>query len=171
MHPVPRFFLLKRHAHARSILRNSEVLDLGCNRYKILPSAIGVDVDPNVTPDIVSSCLCLPFKDGCFDSVTALELIEHFHSKDQNRFLKEVRRVLKPEGQFIVSTPNISEATRKVHDLLFYVSHMVYARQDVHAHVGELTHHQLKRKLLNARFKICSEKAFSIFNYVVECRK
>src|SRR5262249_18963130 len=41
---------------------------------------------------------------GSFDLVVAFEVIEHL--LDWREFLHEVRRVLAPDGQFIVSTPN-----------------------------------------------------------------
>lgn len=44
----------------------------------------------------------LPFKQG-FDVVISFETIEHL--TDAPRFLAEVRRVLRPEGVFLVSTP------------------------------------------------------------------
>jgi SAM-dependent methyltransferase len=51
-----------------------------------------------------ASCEALPHPDGCFDLVVAFEVIEHL---DQWReFLAEVRRILAPRGQFVVSTPN-----------------------------------------------------------------
>ena len=43
------------------------------------------------------------FEDQCFDVIVAFEVIEHI--KQQYRFLKEVQRILKPKGYFIVSTP------------------------------------------------------------------
>ncbi len=39
-----------------------------------------------------------------YDSVTAGEVIEHVFNIDQ--FIKEIHRVLKPNGLFILSTPN-----------------------------------------------------------------
>ena len=42
--------------------------------------------------------------DGAFDLVVAFEVIEHL--ENWREFLREVRRVLAPAGQFIVSTPN-----------------------------------------------------------------
>lgn len=184
--PIPYLFLTKRHVYVRSILKTQyfievrprvvkiahyPVLDLGCNKYKIVANAIGVDVGSSLKPDVMGSALTLPFKNESFHNITALELIEHFNDKDQHRFLRQVYRVLKAEGQFIISTPNISETTRKLHDCLFYVSHTLYAPKDVRSHIGELTHGQLKQRLLNHGFKIVSEKAFSFFNYVVECEK
>ncbi|HME22442.1 MAG TPA: methyltransferase domain-containing protein [Acetobacteraceae bacterium] len=46
----------------------------------------------------------LPLTDGCVDTVVSFETIEHFDR--QHDFLREVRRVLRPDGSFIVSTPD-----------------------------------------------------------------
>jgi SAM-dependent methyltransferase len=46
----------------------------------------------------------LPFADGCFDVVVSLETIEH--TPDPGGFVSELRRVLKPGGPLIISTPN-----------------------------------------------------------------
>lgn len=46
----------------------------------------------------------LPFEDESFDCVVSFQVIEHI--KRDKEFVREVYRVLKPGGQFIVSTPN-----------------------------------------------------------------
>lgn len=46
----------------------------------------------------------LPFKDEEFDCVVSFQVIEHI--KRDREFVKEVLRVLKKGGKFIVSTPN-----------------------------------------------------------------
>lgn len=46
----------------------------------------------------------LPFDDESFDCVVSFQVIEHI--KRDRAFVGEVRRVLKPGGKFIVSTPN-----------------------------------------------------------------
>jgi SAM-dependent methyltransferase len=51
-----------------------------------------------------ADCAALPFADASFDAVVSFETIEHIQA--QERFLDEVRRVLRPEGLFIVSSPN-----------------------------------------------------------------
>ena len=48
----------------------------------------------------------LPFSDGFFDLVTAFNVIEHLRNPDN--MLREVRRVLKKRGFFMLSTPNIA---------------------------------------------------------------
>ena len=46
----------------------------------------------------------LPFKDAYFDIIVGFEMIEHLI--DPRRFFKEVKRVLKKDGIFLISTPN-----------------------------------------------------------------
>lgn len=46
----------------------------------------------------------LPFMDGSFDAVACFEAIEHVRSPDV--LLDEVKRVLRPQGLLLVSTPN-----------------------------------------------------------------
>ena len=48
----------------------------------------------------------LPFKDRSFDIITNLQLMEHLSIDDNEKLLKEIRRVLKPEGKLIITTPN-----------------------------------------------------------------
>lgn len=168
---IPKVFLLKRHVYTRKLIgERKEVLDLGCNRYKILARAISLDHDPNVYPDEVGDALDTPFKDAYFDCVCMLELIEHFTRQDQKKLLLEAKRVLRTDGLLIVSTPNISEATRKLHDMAWFITHSIYARKDLGSHIGELTHNQLKQLLEETGFKLRTEKAFSLVNYVVSCQ-
>lgn len=54
-----------------------------------------------------ASCTQTPFPDDLFDVVVSFETIEHI--QDYELFVKEVRRVLKPGGIFICSTPEIHE--------------------------------------------------------------
>ena len=56
---------------------------------------------------IKGDALDLPFEDNSVDVVVSLETIEHL--TDPEKFVKEVKRVLRPNGVFIVSTPNDDE--------------------------------------------------------------
>jgi SAM-dependent methyltransferase len=56
-----------------------------------------------------ADCASLPFADSSFDAVVSFETIEHIEA--QERFLDEVRRVLRPEGLFVLSSPNKREYT------------------------------------------------------------
>ena len=46
----------------------------------------------------------IPFADRAFDFVVCFETIEHI--SDDREFLREVRRVLRPDGLLLISTPN-----------------------------------------------------------------
>lgn len=54
----------------------------------------------------------LPYADGAFPTVVALEIIEHLEAPA--RFLRELARVLAPGGVALVSTPNITSFTSKL---------------------------------------------------------
>ena len=47
----------------------------------------------------------LPFKSRSFDGVNLVEVIEHIENQPQ--LIREIARVLKPEGVVLISTPNI----------------------------------------------------------------
>lgn len=54
----------------------------------------------------------LPFSDGQFPNVLALEIIEHLEAP--SRFVREVARVLAPGGTAVISTPNITTVGSKL---------------------------------------------------------
>jgi len=53
---------------------------------------------------IVGSILEMPFDDNTFDYVVSSEVIEH--TPDPAQAIKEIYRVLKPNGTVVLSTPN-----------------------------------------------------------------
>jgi SAM-dependent methyltransferase len=53
---------------------------------------------------LVGNVGALPFEDGQFDIVLSFEVVEHLEEVD--RYLAELRRVLRPGGTCVVSTPN-----------------------------------------------------------------
>jgi SAM-dependent methyltransferase len=114
---------LARYTFAARLARGKRVLDAGCGAgygsaelALSAQSVVGVDsaadavafarthyAQPNLEFQ-QASCSALPYCDAAFDLVVAFEVIEHL--EDWRGFLGEVRRVLAPNGQFIVSTPN-----------------------------------------------------------------
>src|SRR5437016_8940163 len=79
-------------------------------------SVTGVDLDaatveharhlyykPNLT-FAVGGCDRIPLPDNAFDVVTSFETIEHHDKHDE--MLDEIKRVLKPGGTLIISSPN-----------------------------------------------------------------
>jgi SAM-dependent methyltransferase len=46
----------------------------------------------------------IPFADDCFDFVVSFETVEHI--SEDGEFVREIRRVLRPGGRLLISTPN-----------------------------------------------------------------
>ena len=114
---------IARYAFASSFAEGRSVLDVGCGAgygaaelatHACSVAAIDVASDAteyaskNYQPTNVhyaqASALSLPFRDQAFDLITAFEVIEHL--SDSKPMLAEARRVLRPGGLFLVSTPN-----------------------------------------------------------------
>jgi len=80
----------------------------------VISEGVGVDVNrqvvenatdlpSNVTLRLIEKSSELPFEADSFDSCSILDVVEHIH--DQESVLKELNRVLKPEGRLIVTVP------------------------------------------------------------------
>ena len=111
----------------------------------------------------------LPFEDDFFDAVTALELIEHLY--DPEHFLEEVYRVLKPDGLFVLSTPNLASIHNRIAllfgyqpysilvSLKYYVGHMsISAGGATPDHIRFFTLRSLKELLKIHGFEVLTVK-------------
>lgn len=115
-----------RYKTALPFIENKIVLDIACGSgygTKLISArakkVYGVDVDKNainyakanyLADNIVykqASGLSIPLEDNSIDVVVSYETIEHI--ANYKKFLAEIKRVLKPEGVLILSTPNDEE--------------------------------------------------------------
>jgi ubiquinone/menaquinone biosynthesis C-methylase UbiE len=91
--------------------RKGLMLDLGCGDGHLRPyikNYVGLDVSSDalakVEGDVVlGSAEELPFRDESYDHVLMCEVFEHI--VDRAKCLREVHRILKPEGELILSCP------------------------------------------------------------------
>jgi ubiquinone/menaquinone biosynthesis C-methylase UbiE len=81
-----------------------------------------VDVYPWPGADVVCDTTTLPFPDTLFDTVSMLACLNHITMSKRNRVLQEARRVLKEEGQLLITMINpvvgfFAHKIRHRHDL------------------------------------------------------
>ena len=136
---------LHRYAYATQFVQNKRVLDLACGEgygsyllARTAESVVGIDIDEDAIRHARNKYLKqnLEFKVGsitevpivgehCFDVAVCYEALEHI--EDHHKLLGEVKRLLTPDGIFIVSTPNKTVYTDEpqytnpfhVHELYF----------------------------------------------------
>lgn len=112
---------IARYRFAEALVGGRTVLDAGCGVgygsdilsvkasrvYAIDLAADAVAAGARDYADVrfvQGSCTGLPLRDASLDVVVAFEVIEHL--EDWRGLLAEARRVLRPDGQLLVSTPN-----------------------------------------------------------------
>lgn len=121
---------------------NIRLLDLGCGIgltlsivSQVFPNSVGCDIDRDAIkatkailkevgvkiPVILYDGKLLPFKDNSFDIVISIEVIEHAENPDL--MLKEIRRILKPDGILHITTAN-KWWPREPHFKLFLLSYL-----------------------------------------------
>jgi SAM-dependent methyltransferase len=114
---------LHRYMLARDLCRGLDVLDVASGEgygtallAEVARSAVGVEVSeqaaghaaaqyrlPNLR-FVQGDARKIPLADGSVDAVVSFETIEHFYEHDA--FVAEVRRVLRPGGVFLISSPD-----------------------------------------------------------------
>ncbi len=141
---LDRFIQLWRyHKVVRHIPRNCILADLGCGkgdflRYVQSQIAFGYGVDTKVTRNDGGGRLSfkeadlntsIPLDDGSIDVVTSLAVLEHL--RDPALFVKEVFRILKPDGMCILTTP--APLSKPLLEFLAYRLKII-SEQDVRDH-------------------------------------
>jgi SAM-dependent methyltransferase len=106
----------------KSMDKNIKIVDLGCGNGQIIKKLrkLGFkNIDYYDIEDkfdgkvkIMDFNKELKFKNNSFDLVISTEVIEHLENK--YLFFKEIKRILKPNGTFIFSTPNITNLPNRL---------------------------------------------------------
>jgi len=110
---------------AREFIANKRVLEIGCGTgyganylSELASRVVAVDTSKECISYfqdkygkdnlffLLADALNLPFKDDSFDIVVSFQVIEHIKPKEVLNYLREIKRVLKTGGIFLVSTPN-----------------------------------------------------------------
>ncbi|MDO8512145.1 MAG: methyltransferase domain-containing protein [bacterium] len=168
-----RFNKIKKH-----INKNSNVLDLGCGyngdflKYieTDLGAGTGVDISVNASnsPKIrlvrgnLEDQLC--FAENVFDVVVSLANLEHLSNPE--KMLKEIKRVLKPGGILLLTTP--SKRAKPVLEFLSFGLGII-SKQEIADHKHYFDEKSLRKYINDAGFSYCQHKYFQLFmnNFVI----
>jgi SAM-dependent methyltransferase len=102
-------FLLRREMLRASTYAAGTLIDVGCGLkpYREIMRVqryVGIDIPSrHAQVDVWGDALCLPLRDGCADTVLCNEVLEHV--PDPRCLLREVHRILKPDGHLLLTAP------------------------------------------------------------------
>ena len=116
------------------------------------PSPEWLDVFKVIACDIEKTDL--PFENNSFDAVYFTEVLEHIAITDPTKILTEIKRVLRPSGLLVFSTPNICNISN-IHALMneiniYWAPEIFYGSLD--RHNREFTPREVNSILQNAGF-------------------
>lgn len=103
-----------------------------------------------------------PFKSNYFDAALAGDIIEHLY--DTDFFIREVHRILKQGGVFVVTTPNLASLSNRI-CLLFGrlpVGSEIRLGKDMAGHIRNYTFPELESQLRQHGFSIVKKVSSNI---------
>lgn len=95
------------------VLKNSKVIT-----YTGLDIEAAIDYESDVKPDVAWDGITMPFENESFETAFGTEVLEH--CPDPSVVLKEVHRVLKPNGVFFFTVPFLWPLHEVPHDEFRY---------------------------------------------------
>lgn len=165
---------LKFKRFADAICGDVDHLDVACSAGTLFRTldqrtrSVGVDI---ALPQIALACERhgsdgrrfvvggadgLPFADRRFDVVTMVELVEHLSEAVTDAALREARRVLRPGGRLLLSTPNYASLWPLVERLVNRIGAIDYDAQ----HINRFDRKRLSATLAAAGFTAARVDAY-----------
>jgi SAM-dependent methyltransferase len=93
--------------------------------------------------------ITLPFDDASFDVVLSFDVFEHI--RDSDGHLREVRRVLAPDGQYLLQTPN--KWTNTIFETIRWRSFTAWRPDHCALHTYDQLRRRLERHGFDVRFR------------------
>jgi len=158
-------FLAKKRANLANKFipdnaRNGNILDIGCgsepffllntkfkNKYGIDPFTNGKFNDITIKK-ISAGKDKLPFENNFFDTVVMLAVFEHIDQKQIASIIREIRRILKQDGIFIVTTP-APWADWLLHLMAKF---SLISKEEIHEHKTHHSKSEITKILINSGF-------------------
>lgn len=143
--------------------KGKKILDLGSGEGVFVRDlkALGHDIhglDLHVESDLVTrgSILAPPYQDQSFDIILCLDVIEHLNPNEQPVALGEIRRLLRPEGVFVCSVPNLAHLASR---FTFMFLGRLLRTSSIDRHPGDRPYGEDRELIQRAGFEIRSTRA------------
>lgn len=155
-----------RHVNDKSIA-GKRVLDIGCGDGWIEKMLLekgakrvdGIDISSEVIKKAkkrrlkkvtyqVGDAISIPFNKNTFDAVVAFEVLEHIPPHGEAKMFSEVFRVLKPGGDFFLSTPHKYWFAMLADPAWWLIGHRHYSLDNIRSYLNSS---KLREKSLYVR--------------------
>lgn len=147
------------------VLRTGRILDIGCGSYpaflsktrfgerygldRVVALADVTDLDLKLVMHDIADRRGLPFESTFFDVVTMLAVFEHLELPTLQGLLREICRVTRPGGVFVMTTP-----VRWTETILKVMSHLhLVSNEEVNEHQALYSHGEIVTLLVEAGFE------------------
>lgn len=166
---LENFLSKKRAAKANSLipmsLTKGRILDVGCGSYPYFLSTSlfkeRFGIDPSLDASLLNSeqkklklkkvrigNSILPFEDNYFDAITMLAVFEHIDYEKLPFVLREIKRLLKRGGTFVITTP--APWSDRVLHLMAYTG--LISKEEIHEHKHHFSRKDIEKILNDSGF-------------------
>jgi SAM-dependent methyltransferase len=141
--------------------KEKNILDLGCGEgvlveqfrkkeYNIIGMDLNYSSDFVIKGDITDTKL----ESDSYDLVLCLDVIEHLNFSDQEKALKEIQRILNPDGTLLATIPNLAHFASR---LSFLLTGRLFRTSKIERHIGDRPIDEYI-ELINKHFTIVQRK-------------
>ena len=147
---------------------NGKLLDVGCGTkpYENICNVdeyIGLEIDDEGNrqhnyADVFYDGKTIPFEDKSFDSILSNQVFEHVFNP--NQFLKEINRVTKVGGKFLITVPFVWDEHEQPYDYARYSS---FGLKHILAENGfEIIEHRKSNNGIEAIFQLINDYLYKV---------
>lgn len=157
---IGHYLKAQRHKNVTVFIKG-KLLDIACGENSLVHhygDGIGVDVMNFGADLVVESYENLPYDANSFDTITILASINYF--EEPHGVLKEIYRLLKPEGRLVITNSNLQ------------IMKLWHLFREKWAYKPGYSYKELSKMLEANGFKVQRKKSFNFFqSYVLVLSK